>query len=86
MFRAPLYFGVANVLRQLVQNQLEITPWQSFLLLSQLSPAFVSAWITYHQSYNFPDKARWWKQYALLWFAHGVTWLVTIRGLQKALV
>jgi len=83
MFRAPLYFGVTNVLRLLLKHQFNLSDWTSFLIMSQLSPAFVSTWITLRDAYDFPDKARWYKQYALLWAAHGFTWLVTIRQLEK---
>ena len=83
MFKAPLYFGVANVLRLLAKNALGLTSGQSFLLASQLSPAVVSAWITYRKAYDFPTKARWRQQYSLLWLAHGLTWLVTIPQLER---
>ena len=83
MVQAPLYFGLANVLRLFVKNALGLTSAQSFLLASQLSPAVVSAWITYRGAYDFPTRARWRKQYALLWLAHGFTWLVTIPLLEK---
>jgi len=85
MFRAPLYFGVANILRIYLKHKFKLSEWHSYLLMSQLSPAFVSAWITYHKSYDFTDKKRWYKQYALLWAAHGFTWLVTIPQLEKRL-
>lgn len=83
MLTAPLFFGIANVLRVLLKKKLNLTSKSSFLLMSQLSPAATSAWITYRKTYDFPSKARWREQYALLWLAHGFTWLVTIPQLEK---
>lgn len=85
MFRAPLYFGIANMLRILLKHQFGFSEKKSYILMSQLSPAFVSAWITYFQSYDFDTKLRWFKQYALLWLAHGFTWLVTIPKITQSI-
>jgi len=84
-FKAPAYFGLTNMLSLYLAKKYNLSAAKRFLLMSQISPLFVSSWITARKAYNFSTKKRWLQQYALLWFAHGITWLATIQYLEKSI-
>ena len=84
-FKAPLYFGLASMLGLYLSKKYGLSLDKRLLLLSQLSPAFVSTWITVRKAYEFKTKKRWYQQYALVYLAHVFTWLVTIKYLEKTL-
>lgn len=82
-FKAPAYFGLTNMLSLYLAKKFNLSAGKRFLLMSQVSPLFVSSWITAKKAYDFPTKKRWLQQYALLWLVHGITWLATIQYLEN---
>lgn len=84
-FKAPLYFGVMNVISRFLGEKFNLSLKQRLALMGNLSPLMISTMISLRGAYNFDSRSRWIGQYLLLFLAHNVTFQGTIRYLEEAL-
>jgi len=81
-FKAPLYFGILNVLSLYIGNKFGLSLQQRLFITSLISSFYIISTIKKSKAWNFKTEKRWYLQYILVFLSHLFTFNVIIYFLE----
>lgn len=79
---APLYFGLINMISQIISNKWEWDLGKRLIITGIISPIIVFIFAKLTNSYNFPQQ-EWFQYFIRIFLAHFLTFNITIHFLEK---